>query len=692
MKRYFLLLLFPLALLGQVADELDSQRLTYGLYDSFTLNANTPTNTTGSELLGNVGFETAGGGGADVFGTWEEGGTGTISDETVIVHGGGHAAKMTQSTNLLLRQNTTVTANTRYRLTVWTCGDGTTAGRYLIYDVSNSTTIIPQTTTGIIGTNYTLFTKYITTPAGCTTVTIAFYPGATSGDVAYFDDASLMQMESFPSLFASPGPGKRTVTDTESKLSLEGGNLVFSGGKASPGAGDPGLWLNPPIQRLLGKTAIWNWYQNGSGVLWCGFDSNTAGTSDNGFIYTDGANVVISVSSNLIVGSVSTASSYKFAISLKASGCYYLMRSGVSSPVLLYNYTGFTGNSLYVSLPNYASSNSIRSILVPTERLQIRPIAYSVFTGADGTTLSTSDSVSADGYNLSPMAWNNTAWYVTNNCATVEPVVGSELVTNGTFDSDISGWTNNILETMEWSAGTLHIVETGTDYSSAYSGNTVVAGNMYVYSITSTKNSGGSILFQHGANQTIKGLSSSGTYTGTFRAAETGVMRIKVSAAAADWNFDNLSVKVASLTNLVETVSTDQTNVLISCNLTNVAGTQCGVVARWNPTTQSGVFGYHDGTTAKLETVTNGTNWTTVLSVTTTYSAGARIKMVIDGSTASLYYNEALITGSPASVTGPDGTQHGIFNTYSGNRCDNLEIHYRRHPAWTSYFDKWTKD
>ena len=51
-----------------------------------------------SELVVNPGFETAGGGGADVFANWEEnaGHGGDISDEGVIVHSGSHACKISK--------------------------------------------------------------------------------------------------------------------------------------------------------------------------------------------------------------------------------------------------------------------------------------------------------------------------------------------------------------------------------------------------------------------------------------------------------------------------------------------------------------------------------------------------------------------------------------------------------------------
>ncbi|MBM3136394.1 MAG: hypothetical protein FJZ89_14160, partial [Chloroflexi bacterium] len=52
-----------------------------------------------------------------------------------------------------------------------------------------------------------------------------------------FDD--VLAAGSVNGTYAVPGPGTRTVTDAESKLSLSGGVLSISGGKAAPAYGDP---------------------------------------------------------------------------------------------------------------------------------------------------------------------------------------------------------------------------------------------------------------------------------------------------------------------------------------------------------------------------------------------------------------------------------------------------------------------
>src|SRR3990170_1049333 len=53
-----------------------------------------------NEHLVNGGFETAGAGGADVWGSWTEtAGDGALANETTLVHGGSDAAKITAGGN-----------------------------------------------------------------------------------------------------------------------------------------------------------------------------------------------------------------------------------------------------------------------------------------------------------------------------------------------------------------------------------------------------------------------------------------------------------------------------------------------------------------------------------------------------------------------------------------------------------------
>lgn len=145
-------------------------------------------------LLTNGGFETAGGGVPDVWGTWAEtAGDGALADEAALMHTQAHAAKATAgaTANTLVAQSATVVASTSYTLTFYTRGDGTYAGRYAVYDVTNSADIKAITSTGVTGTTHTLVSYAFTTPVGCVEASIRLYCPADDTGIAYFDTVAL---------------------------------------------------------------------------------------------------------------------------------------------------------------------------------------------------------------------------------------------------------------------------------------------------------------------------------------------------------------------------------------------------------------------------------------------------------------------------------------------------------------------
>jgi len=152
----------------------------------------------GTNLLINGDFETAGAGGADVFSSWgESAGDGTIVDETTIVHIGSHAAKLTSgaASNTYIYQDRTVTAGKTYRLLFVARGDGTNAGRYQVYDVTNGATISDITSTGVTGAAYASVSYTFVAPAGCANVRIILYCPAVNAAYSYFDYVRMCESE-----------------------------------------------------------------------------------------------------------------------------------------------------------------------------------------------------------------------------------------------------------------------------------------------------------------------------------------------------------------------------------------------------------------------------------------------------------------------------------------------------------------
>lgn len=153
------------------------------------------------ELLSNTGFETAGSGGTDVFGTWDEtAGDGEIARVTTPdpVHGGTYGANLTSGPNRNTKVAQTISglvAQAKYTVSFWTySAAGGGLARYGIYDVSNGADITAITAVAVgQDSTWRETSVEITTPAGCTSIRLDLWCGATENDEVYFDDASIVR-------------------------------------------------------------------------------------------------------------------------------------------------------------------------------------------------------------------------------------------------------------------------------------------------------------------------------------------------------------------------------------------------------------------------------------------------------------------------------------------------------------------
>jgi len=152
-----------------------------------------------ANLLLNPGFETAGGG-PPVFLNWaESAGTGAIANEGVIIHEGADAAKLTAGAtrNTYISQQMVVVPGRRYRLRIWTRGDGTYGGQYHLWDVSNGAYIVSKRATGVVAAAYAPVVIDFVAPAGCTAVSLTLWCPSTNTGVAYFDACEVKRVHGF---------------------------------------------------------------------------------------------------------------------------------------------------------------------------------------------------------------------------------------------------------------------------------------------------------------------------------------------------------------------------------------------------------------------------------------------------------------------------------------------------------------
>ena len=198
-------------------------------------------------LFSNGGFETAGAGGADVFGSWtEHAADGAIADEETLFHGGAHAVKITAGTEAVyVLQTFVVIPEQSYRLSFWTRGDGDVAGRYEIDDQTAAAAIVATVASGVVGEDYEQVVVDFDAPAGCLLAQVVFHSSSTAG-IHYLDDAFVVPLAGawyYPRTLTAKVADGSAFTDVAVPICLlkERLKVVVSGGGDTK-AGAINLW------------------------------------------------------------------------------------------------------------------------------------------------------------------------------------------------------------------------------------------------------------------------------------------------------------------------------------------------------------------------------------------------------------------------------------------------------------------
>ena len=459
---------------------------------------------------------------------------------------------------------------------------------------------------------------------------------------------------------AEPTGGTRTVTDTNSKLSITGGQLSFATGGVTDG--NPGL-LYSVVTRGAGKivTGALN-VSSGQGQL--GWNNTTSGRLSDGFFLSGGTLNIQANGTAIATGVYVAGTSYQLTTVMRTTGAYYYIKGGTFTDwTLLYiNSTG-SGN-LYpaVGTNNTTSVATADNIRIPTSTWLPTPLAYDTFTRGDGA-IGNSETTGPDSQTTPSLAWTGGA--ISTNKNVITPSSGSELVTNGGFDTDTT-WTKGDGWTI--SGGTANASTTGN--SNISQGAVLTVGNWYQATLNITSLSG-SLVFGD-ANLAAPVHTTTGTKTVTSRTTTDNIRARAIGTTTAV--IDDYSVKALTLSSLFSTVSTSDSDVIADAGVTLTAGTQAGLVLNLDSTSSPANFiiVYHDGTSVKVDEAVAGV-YTNKQSTTVTYSAGATLRAIREGTKLRVYYNNALV-GAELTMTANTATIHGLFSTYSGNSFDNFTL------------------
>ena len=181
-----------------------------------------------------------------------------------------------------------------------------------------------------------------------------------------------------------PGPGVRTVVDSESKLQLISGMLVFAGGKAAPAYGDPGFW-GSAVARSAGVMLCGIKYPDVSGqTIQIGWGSAQSGQIDIHRIMLSVTPNFAKYQNSLLDNSTWGTVPFQFAIVLRATGAFVLTKQvGASATTWRLRYISDIGSTatLYPGISNYSYKTALGSLFVPRQTYLPAPVISDSLTG-----------------------------------------------------------------------------------------------------------------------------------------------------------------------------------------------------------------------------------------------------------------------------------------------------------------------
>lgn len=473
---------------------------------------------------------------------------------------------------------------------------------------------------------------------------------------------------------AEPGPGTRTVIDTNGVLSITGGVLDIATGGAG-GNGDPGYWLNS-ISRVFGRTLLMRLKEGvGSSVFSAGWDSNQTTALVNHLFLSGTALRCEGNLSSQNVAVIAADTWYDLAYVLRASGCYYFIKGGAFThwTLVFVTVTSNTASMFPAAIANSSTAFfQADNIRVPDRLYSVPCLAYDTFTRANGA-LGNSETSGPDGQAVAARAWTGATFAVASNVAVNTPSVGSELIVNGGFTGGGTGWST---EGSGWSfAGDVAVATDAT-------GNIVQSvgelGHWYQITYTIVSRTGGAFQKKFGSGFVGPVHTAVATYTETGVVATTTGVGIAISGVT-NGTVDDVSLKELALSELFASLQSSVADVLADVNVTGptaTVGRQAGLVLNLDSaaTPANFVIAYLDGAgNARLDKYVAGTR-TSVISAAVTYSAGATLRVIKDGTSYRLFYNGAAV-GSVSTISDAgivDNTLHGLFSTSPLNSADHF--------------------
>jgi len=461
---------------------------------------------------------------------------------------------------------------------------------------------------------------------------------------------------------SEPGPGTRVVTDTNSKLSIASGALDFATGGA--GAGDPGLWY-AAITTVKGNVVIADLTPaNAASSGAAGWDTAQAGAIQDGiqFIATNVLNV-LAAGVSLNVGAFTAATLYTVIVGQRAAGFWFWIKGGAEYPTFRLVWVSATGapGALYpaVGATGIASIFTADNVRVPLTTYIPQPLAYDTFTRVNGA-LGSTETTGPDAQALTALAWafSTGIWTISTNAAIATPVIGADVIVNGAFAAD-SDWTKGA----GWAigSGTANATLASSDLSQTVAPLTV--GLWYQISYTLSARTAGTVAAQVGGFN-LNAHSLNATYTETSLARSTAFL---MRGAGLTASIDNVTAKPLVIAELFASVQTSTADVIADVNITlegALSGKQAGLVLNLDSVSnpQNFILVYLDGRSALTLTRCVAGVYLDIINLAITYSAGAKLRVIREGTKVRIFYNNAAFS-TVQTVPASSAVLHGLFST-----------------------------
>jgi len=234
---------------------------------------------------------------------------------------------------------------------------------------------------------------------------------------------------------------------------LSGGKKFYMGGKAAPSPGDPGDWRSAAITRAAGVLGAYKITPvDASAITNTGFDETKSSTlSGSGCrIGEDTIKLSDTATAGPIVANITDNTENTILIVLRAAGAHLFRKLSTGNWKYLYSSSTNNTATLYLGTSGYSQAFYQDWVRSPFLKWMHTPIVSDSFSGANGTNngrlsdgLGHAEGVAGGiGSGGSGIAWSGASGSIVSERLVITPSLGSELVVNGGFDSDYTGWTS----------------------------------------------------------------------------------------------------------------------------------------------------------------------------------------------------------------------------------------------------------